>query len=125
MVLNEHDNNFHPQANREQKRGRHEVKRLRRRWLRYLMLSLCEVDGDKATSFESTTGLTTPSMRFLLQSPIGPTGDSLLWVRLPVRSSRSSRARLLLTPLCWVSLTGENSGIEISSSLDAGLELKS
>lgn len=103
-----------------EKGGRQEWKRLRKTWLRYLMLSLFEDDG----SFESTMGLTTPSMRFLLQSPTGSMGDSLLWVRLPVRSSRSSRARLLLTPPCWVSLTGENSGIEISSSLDAGLELK-
>lgn len=107
-----------------EKGGRQEWKRLRKTWLRYLMLSLFEDDGGKATSFESTMGLTTPSMRFLLQSPTGPMGDSLLWVRLPVRSSRSSRARLLLTPPCWVSLTGENSGIEINSSLDAGLELK-
>lgn len=88
------------------------------------MLSLFEDDGDRATCFESTTGLTTPSMRFLLQSPTGQTGDSLLWVRLPVRSRRSSRARLLLMPPCWISWTGENSGIEISSSLDAGLEIK-
>lgn len=88
------------------------------------MLSLFEDDGDKATSFKSTTGLTTPSMRFLLQSSIGPTGDSLLWVRLPVRSSRSSRAWLLLMLLGWVSFAGENSGIEINSSLDGGLEFK-
>lgn len=73
-------------------------------------------------SFLSDTGLTTPRMRFLLQSLMLTSGDSLGQVRLPVRSIRSSRALLLVTLLCWNSLTGENSGIEIRSSLDVGLE---
>lgn len=72
-------------------------------------------------SFESDMGLTTPSMRFLLQSPLLSPEDSLGKVTLPVRSIRSSRARVLLTLLCWISLTGENSGMEISSSFEAGL----
>lgn len=29
---------------------------------------------------------------------------------------------MLLIPLSWISLTGENSGIEMSSSLEAGLK---
>lgn len=41
---------------------------------------------------------------------------------LPVRSISSSRARVLLMPLLWISLTGENSGIEMSSSFEAGLK---
>lgn len=85
------------------------------------MLSLFEVEDDTPMSFESDIGLTTPSMRFLLQSPMLPSVDSL-GVTLPVRSIRSSRARVLLMPPCWISLTGENSGIEISSSFEAGLK---
>lgn len=73
-------------------------------------------------SFVSDMGLTTPSMRFLLQSPMLLSDDSLESVRLPVRSIRSSRARVLLMLLCWTSLTGENSGSEISSSFETGLE---
>lgn len=88
----------------------------------YLMLSLFEDGGDIPISFESDMGLTTPSMRFLLQSPMLPSEDSFRWVTLPVRSIRSSRARVLLTLLGWISLTGENSGIEISSSFEAGLK---
>lgn len=88
----------------------------------YLMLSLFEEGGDITMSFESDMGLTTPPMRFLLQSPLLPSELSLEQVTLPVRSIRSSRARLLLTLLCWISLTGEKFVIEISSSLAAGLE---
>lgn len=73
-------------------------------------------------NFESEMGLTTPRMRFLLQSLMLTSGDVLRQVRLPVRSIRSSRALQLVTLLCWNSLTGEDSGIEISSSPDVGLE---
>lgn len=74
-------------------------------------------------SFESDIGLTTPSIRFLLQSPMMPSEDSLGQVTLPVRSIRSSRARVLLMVPRWNSLTGENSGIDISSSFEAGLKI--
>lgn len=73
-------------------------------------------------SFESDMGLTTPSIRFLLQSPMLLSDDTLEKLRVPVRSSRSSSARVLLMLLCWISLTGENLGIEINSSFDDGLE---
>ena len=43
----------------------------------YLMLSLFEDGGDTPIIFESDMGLTTPSMRFLLQSPVVPSVDSL------------------------------------------------
>ncbi|TNN41123.1 hypothetical protein EYF80_048710 [Liparis tanakae] len=53
--------------------------------------------------------------------------DTLIWevegeTPPPVRSIRSWRARVSLTPPCCISISGENSGIEISSSLEAGLE---
>lgn len=86
------------------------------------MLSLLEDGSDIPVSFDSNTGLTTPSMRFLLLSPMLHSDDSLEYVRLPVRSIRSSTARVLLTLLSWTSLVGENLGIEISSSFEAGLE---
>ena len=43
----------------------------------YLMLSLFEDGGDTPMTFESDMGLTTPSMRFLLQSPAVSSEDSL------------------------------------------------
>lgn len=61
----------------------------------YWMLSLFEDGMDISMSFESEMGLTTPSIRFLLQSPVLPSDDNLGWA-LPVRSIRSSRARVLL-----------------------------
>lgn len=57
-----------------------------------------------------------------MQSLMLTSGDSLEQERLPVRSIRSSRALLLVILLFWNSPTGENSGIEISSSLEVGLE---
>lgn len=43
----------------------------------YWMLSLFVDGGDTPVSFDSDMGLTTPSMRFLLQSPMLPSEDSL------------------------------------------------
>lgn len=94
----------------------------RRRLMDYWMLSLFEDGGETPMSFESDMGLTTPSIRFLLQSPMLLSEDSLGQVTLPVRSIRSSRAHVLLMLLSWISLTGENSGIDISSSFEAGLK---
>lgn len=107
---------------REERERRQAREGEKERLIDYWMLSLFEDEGDIPMSFESDMGLTTPSMRFLLQSLMLPSDDSLGKVTPPVRSNRSSRARVLLRPMCWTSLTGENSWIEISSSFEAGLK---
>lgn len=88
----------------------------------YLMLSLFDDESETPRSLESVTGLTTPSIRFLLQSPRLISEEVLWYVTLPVRSMRSSRARALLRPPGWISFTGENLGIEINSSFEEGLK---
>lgn len=80
----------------------------RGRLMDYWMLSLFEDGDDTPMSFDSDKGLTTPSMRFLLQSPMLSSEDSVGQVMLPVRSIRSSRARALLMSLSGILLTGEN-----------------
>lgn len=68
-----------PVCERQRWRGQRQGKQERKRkeLIGYLMLSLFEDGGAIPMSFESEMGLTTPSMRFLLQSPMLLSEDSL------------------------------------------------